>query len=62
LSEVRRLVLCLALLAGGCRGEAPPGPTSEEAGQLDEAEGMLNDLAKEEGPENRVSGPSNQSN
>ncbi len=52
-----------ALLLAGCRDQAPPAPSAEQADQLDEAEAMLNDLAaNEEGPANRSAGPSNQSN
>jgi hypothetical protein len=51
--------MILALAA--CRDEAPPPPTSAETEQLDEAESMLNEMAKEEGPGDRSPGPSNQS-
>jgi len=59
----------LAVLLAACRSEAPPAPTSEQAAQLDEAEAMLNELsanedlaANEEGPADRSTGPSNNSN
>jgi len=53
----------LGLLLAGCRNEAPPpAPTSEQSEQLDEAEAMLNDLANEEGPADRSTGPSEGSN
>jgi hypothetical protein len=59
---VRLVILCCALFAGACRGDAPQAPTSAEAEQLDEAESMLNSLAKEEGPEAEAPDPSNRSN
>ena len=59
----------IALLLAACRNDAPPPPTSEQAAQLDEAEAMLNELsanedlaANEEGPADRSTGPSNNSN
>ena len=55
-------MLILALVLGACRDGGPPAPSSEQSAQLNEAEAMLNDLAKEEGPEDRSPGPSNQSN
>jgi septal ring-binding cell division protein DamX len=58
---VRKLSVLLLIALAACRDEAPPSPTSAEAEQLDEAEAMLNDLAKEEGPE-QSPGPSNRSN
>ena len=48
-----------ALLLVACRDAQPPLPTTEQSAQLNEAEAMLNDLAKEEGPEDRSPGPSN---
>ena len=52
-------ILCLLLLTAACRDQAPPAPTSQEADQLNEAEGMLNDLAtNEEGPEADAPAPS----
>jgi len=56
-----RVIFVLALLAlCSCRDQRPPAPTSEQADQLNEADSMLNDLANEEGPEQRP-GPSNSS-
>jgi len=49
------------LLVAGCREQRPPGPTSEQSAQLNEAENMLNASANEEGPEANASGPSNSS-
>ena len=56
-----RIVL-LFLLAAGCRDAQPPLPTPDESAQLDEAEDLLNQTAKEEGPEAQAPDPSNQSN
>ena len=56
----RILVLALLLLSS-CRDQRPPAPTSEQADQLNEADSMLNDLANEEGPADRSTGPSNSS-
>jgi hypothetical protein len=54
--------LCLLLLLGACRDQRPPGPTSEQSAQLNEAENMLNaEAANEEGPADRSTGPSNSS-
>jgi hypothetical protein len=53
--------LCLALAAAACSRDAPQAPTSAETEQLDDAEAMLNDLAKEEGPEDRAPSPSERS-
>ena len=52
-------LLLLSLCA--CRDERPPAPTTEQSQQLNEADAMLNDMANEEGPEDRSPGPSNQS-
>jgi hypothetical protein len=59
---VKKLTAGILLIAAACRDQTPPGPTSEQSAQLNEAEAMLNDLAaNEEGPEDRSSGPSNSS-
>ena len=48
----------LALAA--CRDNRPPAPTVEQSAQLNEAEDMLNAMARnEEGPEANASSPSN---
>lgn len=59
---MRESLLVAALLLSACRNERPSAPTAKQSEQLNEAETMLNDLAKnEEGPEANASGPSNQS-
>ena len=59
---MKHTLFIAALLLAGCRDQAPPAPSAEQADQLDEAEAMLNDLAaNEEGPADRSTGPSNQS-
>lgn len=57
---MRMLLIAAALALASCRDEAPAAPTAAEAEQLNEADAMLDDLAKEEGPEQRP-GPSNKS-
>jgi hypothetical protein len=50
------------LLMSSCRDQRPPTPTEQQSAQLNEAENMLNDLAaNEEGPADRSTSPSNQS-
>jgi hypothetical protein len=50
------------LFAASCNDRSPPAPTAEQNQQLNDAEQMLNELAKnEEGPADRSTGPSNQS-
>jgi len=59
---VKQFLLCLILLVGGCHERRPPGPTSEQSQQLNDAEDMLNGMAaNEEGPADRSAGPSNHS-
>jgi outer membrane lipoprotein-sorting protein len=59
---MRFALILLLVLATGCRDQRPPAPTAEQANQLNEAEAMLNDLAaNEEGPADRSTGPSNNS-
>jgi len=57
----RSSLLLLLLVASGCHKQQPAQPTAEQSAQLNDAEGMLNDIAaNEEGPEQRP-GPSNSS-
>jgi hypothetical protein len=50
-----------AMMLSACRDAQPPLPTRDESAQLDEAEDLLNQAAKEEGPEAQASDPSNRS-
>jgi hypothetical protein len=60
---VKRLILCVLLVVAGCRAERPPAPTAEQSHELNEAEDLLDNMAaNEEGPADRSTGPSNQSN
>ena len=58
---MKSVIPLLLLATASCGDEAPPTPTSAETEQLDQAENMLNDIAKEEGPAPDGTGPSNQS-
>jgi hypothetical protein len=49
------------LALSACRDQRPPGPTSEQSAQLNDAENMLNAEANEKGPADRSTGPSNSS-
>ena len=56
------LLLSAGLLITACnREEQPQPPTAAESDRLNEADEMLNELAKEEGPEAEASSPSNHS-
>jgi hypothetical protein len=58
---VRTVIACFLLLAA-CRDNRPPAPSAEESAQLNSAEDMLNDMARnEEGPEANASSPSSRS-
>jgi len=47
---MKRILLLAGLMLASCnREEQPQAPTAAEAGQLNEAEEMLNALANEEG-------------
>ena len=55
-----RILLPLLLLVSACsREEQPQAPTAEESDQLNEAEAMLDNLAKEEGAAPESTAPSN---
>jgi uncharacterized protein YcfL len=59
LPKMRAIILALLIL-GGCRSEQPAAPTAEQSDQLNDAENMLNtEAAKEKGPADRSTGPSN---
>jgi hypothetical protein len=59
---VRKLIVCALVLVAACRDERPPAPTQEQSAQLNDAEDMLNGMARnEEGPADRSTGPSNSS-
>jgi hypothetical protein len=50
------------LLLPACHDRRPPAPTAQQSDQLNDAENMLNSMAQnEEGPAERSTGPSNQS-
>ena len=57
----RFLVLAALLLASCNREEQPQAPTAAESERLNEAEDMLNELAKEEGAAPDGTAPSNSS-
>ncbi len=48
---MRTAALIALLLLFACTDESPPAPTAEEAAQLNEAEELLNEAAKEDGPQ-----------
>ena len=52
-------ILGLLLSAACNREERPEAPTPAESARLNEAEDMLNDLAKEEGAATEATTPSN---
>jgi membrane protein involved in colicin uptake len=57
---MRWLIICGFLLIAACHQKRPPAPTAEQAAQLNDADDMLNNLANEEGPADRSTGPSNE--
>lgn len=58
---MKHALLMTLLLLAGCREQGPKAPTAEQNQQLNEAEAMLNEMGKEEGPETSAPGPSNSS-
>jgi hypothetical protein len=59
---VKKIIVCVLLLAASCKDQRPPAPTAEQSQQLNEAENLLDNMAaNEEGPADRSAGPSNQS-
>ena len=60
---MKAIVLFATVILCACRDQRPPAPSAEQSQQLNEAENMLDNLAaNEEGPADRSTGPSNQSN
>ena len=59
---MRKIIVCVLLLAAACKDQGPPAPTAEQSQQLNEAEDLLDNMASnEEGPEANASSPSNRS-
>ena len=59
---MKKLIVCLLLVAGSCHDKKPPQPTAEQSDQLNDAEDILNGMEQnEEGPEANASSPSNSS-
>ena len=59
---MKKIILPVALLLTACNGEEQPqAPTAAESDRLNEADEMLDELAKKEGPEAEASSPSNRS-
>ena len=59
-AQVKKLIVCAALVVASCRDQHPPQPTAEQSAQLNEAEDLLDNMAaNEEGPADRSTGPSN---
>ena len=56
---MKRTIFLTAMLLTACnREEQPQAPTAEESDQLNEAEDMLNEMAKEEGAAPKGTAPS----
>jgi uncharacterized protein YcfL len=58
---MKYVALATLLLLVACRKEQPAGPTPEQSAQLNDTENMLNAAANEEGPADRSTGPSHNS-
>ncbi len=59
---MKKILVALLLFTGCDREEQPQAPTTEESARLNEAEDMLDELARnEEGPAPEDAGPSNRS-
>ena len=64
---MRKIWIAAALVLSACRKDEPAAPTAEQAAQLNQAEDLLNGMARneegpnEEGPEDRSPGPANSS-
>ena len=63
LERLTKIAVPLAFLlqVAACHERHPPVPTAEQSDELNEADSMLSELANEEGPEAKGSGPSNRS-
>jgi len=59
--RISHLIAALLMLTACSREEQPQAPTAAESDRLNEAEEMLNALAKEEGAAPAGTAPSNQS-
>ena len=55
---MKKLIVCVFLIVAACHDRRPPAPTVEQSAELNDADRMLDNLANEEGPEQRP-GPSN---
>ena len=59
---MKSLIFSAILLLTACHERRPAAPTAEQSDQLNDAEGMLDNMGQnEEGPETNASGPSNAS-
>jgi len=58
---VRSIAVSVVLLLCSCGERHPPAPSAQQNAQLNEAETMLNAMGNEEGPVDRSTGPSNES-
>ena len=56
-----RMIFPLFLILAACGKEQPAAPTAEQSAQLNDAENMLDAAANEEGPADRSTGPSSNS-
>ena len=54
-----RYALPFLLMLAACGDQRPPAPTAEQSARLDEADALLDNLANEEVPADRSTGPSN---
>jgi hypothetical protein len=56
-----KYLLLSLLVLGACHNKGPAAPTADESAQLNDAENMLDAAANEEGPADRSTSPSNNS-
>jgi hypothetical protein len=58
--EMRKSLLFAAIFLSACHDRRPPAPSPRQSDQLNQAESLLNGMARnEEGPTDRSAGPSN---